>query len=92
MLRFGWFILKYVPLFKQIFPIVFFPTYLQIDDCKTNDGYACKFPSMFKGNEIRGCTKVNSPTGDLWCFTKGKTGPKWGYCTGLCPINCNQNK
>ena len=62
---------------------------MQIDDCETDAGNKCKFPSMYNGKQIKGCTKVDSPTGDLWCHTEGFSGPKWGYCTGLCPINCN---
>ena len=77
--------------FRRIFVQILLK-FLQIDDCKTDTGYKCKFPSIYKGNELKGCTNVDSPTGDLWCHTEGNDGPKWGYCTGLCPINCNMTE
>ena len=62
------------------------------DACKTEKGSPCKSSFIYNDNVYKGCTSKDSPTGELWCYTKGMSEPKWGYCTGLCPINCNKKE
>ena len=66
--------------------------------CKTKEGKECYFPFKLDGKDKNGCTKEDSPTGDVWRPTKSNfnsnpsKSKNWGYCMDSCPINCDQTR